>query len=88
MMVSVCLHVAAVTRHTSHSVSRGVTAASPQWRLTPGAMETSIKCIKYTLFLFNLLFTVSSENIKQFLTYLYIENFGRPLLFYFFKTPC
>ena len=25
-------------------------------------METSIKCIKYTLFLFNLLFTVSSEN--------------------------
>ena len=47
-------------------------------------METSIKCIKYTLFLFNLLFTVSSENIKL----LYIDNFGRPLLFYFYKTPC
>ena len=30
MMVSVWLHVAAVTRHTSHSVSRGVTTASPR----------------------------------------------------------
>ena len=46
-------------------------------------METSIKCIKYTLFLFNLLFTVSS--LKQFVTYFGIESFGRPLLLFFFK---
>ena len=26
-------------------------------------METSIKCVKYTLFLFNLLFTVSVSNL-------------------------